>query len=258
MAERDDLDRLPSIAASPDDDPTRRDARRDIRPSVARAASAPISPERAAAPVPIAIIVVLALIIIGGLGFAYVQTQQLKLANAQLTNAAERIKRLEEELNITGSTLSETSTAATQKISAQEAETRKLSDSSTRNRNAINETRRALGKTDTALGAVAGRAAALEALSAQHGKELEQQRALVARANESIRNLTAANRELVDKVNATDQSARALRASLERRMRENEEAIVAVDKFRQQVNRSMSALTTDVAALRAAAAPKGG
>ena len=258
MAERDDLDRLPSIAASPDDDPIRREIRRDTGPSAARTTSAPSAADRVGSSVPIPIIVVLALIISGGLSFAYVQTQQLKLANAQLTNSAERIKRLEEELNITGSTLSETSTAATQKISAQEAETKKLWDSSGRNRNAINETRRALGKTDSALGAVTGRSAALEALTSQQAKELEQQRALIARANEGIRTLVAANRELVDRLNATDQSARALRATLERRMRDNEEAIVAVDKFRQQINRSVSALSSDVAALRAAAVPKSG
>ena len=41
-------------------------------------------------------------------------------------------------------------------------------------------------------------------------------------------------------------------------MRDNEEAIVAVDKFRQQINRSVSALSSDVAALRAAAVPKNG
>ena len=77
---------------------------------------------------------------------------------------------------------------------------------------------------------------------------------MLARANESIRGLAASNRELIDKVNAADQTARALRASLERRVRENEEAVAAIDKFRQQLNRTISNLQGEVAALKAAQA----
>jgi DNA repair exonuclease SbcCD ATPase subunit len=260
MAERDDMDRLPSISASPDDGPDHRDARREARRDGNRE-QAP-APARAAAPAaartgpafPIPLIVVLGLIVAGGGWFGYVQHQQLTLAEAELSNSAARIKRLEEELNITGSTLSETSSATEEKISAQASETKKLQDSTDRNRNAINETRRALGRTDQALKATADRATALEALTAQQAKELEQQRALLARANESIRGLAASNRELVDKVNAADQTARALRASLERRVRENEEAVAAIDKFRQQLNRTISNLQGEVAALKAAQA----
>lgn len=259
MAERDELDRLPSIAASPDDGPERREGRREARresapPPARAAATAAPGAARAASAFPIPLIVVLGLIVCAGSWFAYVQHEQLTMAEAELANSAARIKRLEEELNITGSTLSETSSATEEKISAQASETKKLQDSSDRNRNAINETRRALGRTDSALKAATDRATALEALTAQQGKELEQQRALLARANESIRGLTAANRELVDKVNAADQNARSLRASLERRVRENEEAVAAIDKFRQQLNRTISNLQGEVAALKAAAA----
>ena len=267
MAERDDDDRLPSIAASPDDDPERREARREARrdaaPAPARAAPAAAhaagnaARERNGPAFPIPLIVVLGLIVIGGGWFGYVQHQQLTMAEAELSNSAARIKRLETELNITGSTLSETSSATEEKISAQASETKRLQDNTDRNRNAINDTRKALGRTDQVLKATSDRAAALEALAAQQGKELEQQRALLARANESIRSLAASNRDLIDKVNAADQTARALRASLERRVRENEEAIAAVDKFRQQVNRSIGNLSSEVAALKAAAANGG-
>ncbi len=43
-------------------------------------------------------------------------------------------------------------------------------------------------------------------------------------------------------------------ASLERRVRENEEAVAAIDKFRQQLDRTISNLQGEVAALKAAQA----
>lgn len=258
MAERKNLDAdAAPIIASPDDPVSggRRDTRgaaptpaprREPRSTTAGAAAGPS----------IGIIVILGLIIVGGGAFGYVLHKQLQLADSQLVSASDRIRKLEEQLNVTGSTLNETSEKAAERIKSGETNMSKLGDSLNRTRTATEENRRFIGRLDAALKIVNDGVHALDATTIAQGKSLAQHQAWLTKAGESLRDVTSTNRELQDKINAAEQSVRAVRVGIERRVAENEQAIAAIDAYRKQTNRTLSALSADIAALKGAKSDK--
>ena len=52
----------------------------------------------------------------------------------------------------------------------------------------------------------------------------------------SIQQLASTQRDIVDKVNSASQSVASLNAGLANRVRENEQAVAAIDAYRVQVN----------------------
>ena len=204
----------------------------------------------------IGVIVILGLIIVGGGAFDYVLHKQLQLADSQLVAATDRIRKLEEQLNVTGSTLNETSEKAAERIKSGETTMSKLGDSLNRTRAANDENRRFIGRLDAALKTLNDGVRALDATTVAQGKSLAQHQAWLTKAGESLRDVTSTNRELQDKINAAEQSVRAVRVGIERRVVENEQAIAAIDTYRKQTNRTLSALSADVAALKGAKSDK--
>lgn len=248
-----DTDGLPGISARPDDPvgAPRRDARRPVErvnPAVQREPRSAKAPQGSGPG--LGVIVILGLIVIIGGGLGYVLNQQLQLANAQVVAASERIRKLEEQLNVTGSTLSETSEKAAERISSGENTMGKLGDTLNRTRTIADENRRLIGRLDASLKALSDGVKALDALAAVQGKSLAQQQTVLARVADNLRDVTGTNRDLQDKINAAEQSVRAVRAGVERRVAANEQAISAIDAYRKQTNRTLTTLAADIAALK--------
>ena len=247
-----DTDGLPSIVASPDEPVG--DQRRDTRRTGAPEPAARREPRAAAAAVGagpgIGTIVILGLIIIVGGALGYVLKQQLQLANTQLFAATDRIRKLEDQLNVTGSTLNETSEKAAERIRSGETAMSRLADSLNRTRATTDEHRRMLVRVDGVLKALTDNVNGLNATAAAQTKSLAQHQALLAKTADNLRDVTSTNRELQDKINAAEQNVRAVRAGVERRVAENEQAISAIDAFRKQTNRTLTTLSADVAALK--------
>ena len=252
-----DTDGLPSIVASPDDPVggQRREARRAIPETVPRGDGRPATSPASSGP-GIGIIVILGLIIVGGGGLGYVLAQQLQLANTQLAAATDRIRKLEAQLSVTGSTLNETSEKAAERIRSGENAMSKLADNLNRTRTVTDENRRLIVRVDAALKALTQGVQGIDATVAAQGKSLAQHQALLARAGENLREVTTTNRELQDKINAAEQSVRAVRVGVERRVTANEQAISAIDAYRKQTNRTLAGLVADVAAMKGGKAEK--
>ena len=252
MAERKntDPDGL-SIVASPDDPVSGRgrDSRGTAPAPAARRDPRATKESKASGP-GIGIIVILGLIIIGGGAFGYVLKQQLQLATTQLASATDRIRRLEEQLNVTGSTLNETSEKAAERIKSGETAMSKLGDNLNRTRAATEENRRLIGRVDAALRALSESVKALDGTTVAQGKSLAQHQTWLTKAGENLRDVASTNRELQDKINAAEQNVRAVRVGVERRVTENEQAIAAFDTFRKQVNRTLTNLSGEIATLK--------
>ena len=126
----------------------------------------------------------------------------------------------------------------------------KLGDTLNRTRTIADENRRLIGRLDASLKALSDGVKALDALAAVQGKSLAQQQTVLARVADNLRDVTGTNRDLQDKINAAEQSVRAVRAGVERRVAANEQAISAIDAYRKQTNRTLTTLAADIAALK--------
>ena len=74
-------------------------------------------------------------------------------------------------------------------------------------------------------------------------------KALKTRSNE----LLARQRSITDQLNATTQTAKALEATLAQRVKENEEAITAIDGSRRDMVRRLTTLSDRLTALEGSA-----
>ena len=81
-------------------------------------------------------------------------------------------------------------------------------------------------------------------VSRHEGSFTEQQKVLdeLNTLQNNVEQLVNQQRDLVDKVNVTSLTTSGLRSSLETRVRENEEAIVAIDAYRREVNARLAEL----------------
>lgn len=207
---------------------------------------------------PLALIIVLALTIVGGGAMGYVLSEQLGTAQAELVTATERIRRLEEELNITGSTMSESDAKAQEQIEFWETETRKLWDMTKGNRSKIDDTAKDVDAVERSLRTLRTAADNMQASVTRLEKGLATTQALTTQVNDvsgALQDVTRNHRELTDRVNAVDQSSRALKASIDKRIGEQEQAVAAFDSFRRQMNSRINTMANDIAALKGTPAP---
>lgn len=189
------------------------------------------------------------LLVIGLAGagwFIFAQQEQLQRTTAALSSAEQRIARLEDRLRLTDETLSEADADTSKQLSFWESEIRKLWDiGNKRNRGWIEANRDSLGKVaanlDSAEADLAGLKSAVARLDASVGRQQEVADRVMA-LDTSLQRLVRQQRDLVDKVNAASQIAAGLKAGLEARVRENEQAIGAFDAQRAQLSADIRAL----------------
>ena len=223
-----------TIAADPDD------ARRAPRRSRTRARSGGT---------PVLVNGVLALLIVGLVAAAwFILTQQEQLeANQQtLTQAGSRLHALEQRLRLTDETLSESDADTSERIAFWDSEIRKLwAIGNKRNRDWI-ETNRAnvtkltasVRSAQTELNTIKSTVARLDSSVKAHQEIADHVSAL----DMNMQRLVRDQRDLVDKANAASQMAASLKAALEPRVGDNEEAIAAIDAHRTRLNNDIAEL----------------
>ena len=193
-----------------------------------------------------AIITVLGIGLLAAGWFTFAQQEQLTATEAMLASAEARILRLEDRLRLTDETLSEAGADTNKQLSFWESEIRKVWDiANKRNRGWIETNRENVKKLDTSLDGAEAQlrdlSSAVARLDTAVGNQQEvADRVMAAEAN--LQRLVRQQRDLVDKVNAASQIAASLKASLEARVRENEQAIQAFDAQRAQLNADIRAL----------------
>jgi len=249
MNDRDELGELPSIAPARDDIATRRATPR--RADSGRSGGGGVPPFFS---------LLLAVLVLGlSVSGYFLATQQQALSEAQAARAqAEaRLARIEDQLSLTGQALSETENETQSQINFWESEIRKLWDvSNKRNREWIEANQAALKSLKNSVEAQGATVKSVAAQASDLRKALEAQaqliddvKALKTRSNE----LLALQRSLTDQLIATTQTAKALEASLATRVKDNEEAITAIDGSRRDIVRRLTTLSDRLSALEGTA-----
>ena len=185
------------------------------------------------------------------------QQQALAEAEAARAQAEARLARIEDQLSLTGQALSETENETQSQINFWESEIRKLWDvTNKRNRAWIEENQAAVKRLKSDLESqgstvksVAAQASDLKRALAAQAELVTDVKALKTRSNE----LLARQRSITDQLNATTQTAKALEATLAQRVKENEEAITAIDGSRRDMVRRLTTLSDRLTALEGGA-----
>ncbi len=220
-----------SIAANPED------ANRVPRRTRARQAR---SRSGSASVVVNTLLVLLAVAVAGAGWFIFTQQEQLQKSQSQLADAASRIQALEERLRMTDEWLTESDADTDEQLTFWKSEIRKLWDvSNKRNRGWIETNRANIGKLTTSMGNAQRDVKSLQGTVTQLDATAKRNQDLADRVTAmdmQMRRIVSQQRDLVDKANSASQAASSLKATLERRVRDNEEAIVAIDAHRTRLN----------------------
>ena len=219
--------RTPALAADPG-----RAARRSRR-----------SPSGGGAAVANGLVVVALIGLAAGGWFVFEQHERLLDSRKDLSNAQTRIAALEDRLRLTDETLTEAGADTNEQLTFWETEIRKVWDiANKRNRGWIEANRDNVGKLTANLGRVEGTLNELQGAATRLEAAIGQQQEVADRVTAvdmQLQRLVQQQRDLVDKVNAASQIANSLKAGLERRVGENEEAIAAFDAQRRELQAAM-------------------
>lgn len=163
----------------------------------------------------------------------------------ELEKARARITRLEERVQITDEAVTETGASASEQINLWESEIRRLEQQRKRNKSAIEENQAAFERGAKTVSAIETSIRGLKAQVSRHEGSFSQQQEVIDQLNtlqENVEQLFNQQRDLVDKVNVTSMTTSGLRSNLETRVKENEEAITAIDAHRREVNARLADL----------------
>ena len=146
------------------------------------------------------------------------QQQQLAAEQARLSDASKRIEKLEQRLMATDSALTQEGEDTQQAIGFWESEIRKLwAVSNERNKKWIEDNRSGVAKISKTLNGIESANRDLKAAVERHESAFEQQQTLVDQLTSlelQMQQLVRGQRDLVDKVNAANQSVASIKASL--------------------------------------------
>jgi len=193
--------------------------------------------------------ITLAVLLVGLLAagwFILNQKQLLDHQNTMLVEADARIKVLEDRLRMTDETLSETGDQTNEKMSFWESETRKIwalvKDKLERQLNQTMANVGTLQKTDAAIEArLREQGVQVDKLEQGLGR-IQQLTDQLASMELQFQQVVDSQRDLVEKFNTQQKGLGTMRDDLNRRMRENEEAITAIDAFRAQISNRLNTL----------------
>ena len=202
-------------------------------------------------------------VLVGGLvaaGWFIANQQQALIAEqARLTDANNRLQRLEQRLSATDTALSQGGEDTQEQLSLWESEIRKLwAVANERNKGWIKDNQKAVKGLDKSVTGLQSTARDLKAATARHEEAFSQQTALIDQLTSieiQLQQLVRAQQDLVDKVNTTSQSVAKLRANLDTQVEENTEAIAAIDAYRIATNSRFRDLEQRLDDLRRALSP---
>ncbi|MEX2489397.1 MAG: hypothetical protein WD356_07715 [Pseudomonadales bacterium] len=212
------------------------------------------------------VIVVMAIMMAVG-GYALYQVQQrLEESNVLLTKGQENVRMLEERLQATGTDVSKTLSTVQGRLDTNENEIRKLWDvSNKRNKQWIRDNEEAVANLKSTQSNVSGRVNDLQGNISK----------IVSRFNELANEMTTVRDDLLDSNEEMSTRISMLQGqvedqavqveshnrsvnSLNQQVKRNEEAIEAIDRYRQQVNQRLRELQAQVQSGNSGASSGGG
>ena len=145
---------------------------------------------------------------------------------------------------MTDETLIDSEKDTEEQIGFWESEIRKLwAVANDRNKKWIDDNRTGIAELKKSLAGIEASNRDLGSAVGRHEAAFKQQQAIIDQLTSmeiSIQQLANTQRSIVDKVNAASQNVASLNAGLANRVRENEEAVTAIDAYRVQVNTRLS------------------
>ncbi|MFU8816703.1 MAG: hypothetical protein ACNA7W_15250 [Pseudomonadales bacterium] len=241
-----------SISASPEDGSGRRRA-----PAGARRRS---GAESTGSSRSIGFSIVLAVLIAGLMvsgWFIVEQHQRLETERNELAAARLRLDALEDRLRTTDEALTETGATTSEQINFWESEIRKLwAVSNDRNRKWIEDNQQAIEGVRKSIGALETSTRDVRGILGRHESAFAAQQQLVDRLTGievQLQRVERSHRDLVDGVNAAQQSVASLQSGLANRVKENEQAVAAIDAYRLQLNSRLADLERRLNSLGGAA-----
>ena len=168
------------------------------------------------------------------------QHQLLGKEQRALAEAGERIAALENRLGATETAMTGSGYDTQAQIGLWEDEIRKLwVIGNERNKKWIKDNERALGKQGKIIQTLETGNRDLKAAVGRHETAFAQQQAIIDQLTGvelQLESLIKAQRDLVDKVNASRQTVASLQGGLVNRVKDNEQAVAAIDAYRLQLN----------------------
>ncbi len=248
---QDDLDPIPSMSATRDDDPVSQGrARQGASPRGNGGSRRPEPRSGGGAGLFARLCIALALGIAGvACAWAWQLQEQLKQGEHEMARYEKRVKDLEDLLSDTDETVNQSSAAMGAQLRMLDSEVRKLWDA----RKVSNNTLAQVEKTSKAN---AGQLATQSKASKEHGASLKTLSSDVATFKQEIGDMerlarAAANRQaeierLADSVNRFNLEL----SKMDKRVASNEEWVQSINAFRGQVNAALTRLQSSVTALQ--------
>jgi hypothetical protein len=174
------------------------------------------------------------------------QHQLLNDSERTLASAEDRLVVLEDRLRVTDEAMTESGQDTQQKIGFWETEIRKLwAISNERNRKWIKDNETGLGKVGKSVDALQVSNRNLASAVGRHDTAFAQQSSIIDQLTSvelQLQQIVSAQRDLVDKVNVSQQTVAGLQSGLSNRVKDNEQAVAAIDAYRLQLNTRLAAL----------------
>jgi chromosome segregation ATPase len=174
-----------------------------------------------------------------------------------LEDAKGRIAVLEDRLRVTDEALTETGQTTNEQINFWESEIRKLwGVTNDRNKKWIKENEATLAKLSKSLTALELADKEVKGTLGRHESAFAQQQSMIDQLTSieiQMQQVLRSQRDLVDKVNSAQQSVAGLQSGLTNRVRENEQAVAAIDAYRQQLNSRLADIERKLSNLAASA-----
>jgi DNA repair exonuclease SbcCD ATPase subunit len=200
-------------------------------------------------------------ILIGGLvvagWFIAEQYQQLQAESDALADAQSRLRVLEDRLRVTDEALTERGQATSEQINFWESEIRKLwAVTNDRNKKWIEENQQAIVALNKSLTGLQATSRETQSTLGRHESAFARQQEVVDELNNiqmQLQQVSRSQRDLVDRVNAAQQTVAQLQSGLANRVKENEQAIAAIDAYRLQLNSRLADIERRIANLAGSA-----
>lgn len=174
------------------------------------------------------------------------QHQLLVEGQQALALTEDRLAVLEDRLRVTDEALTVSGQDTQEKIGFWESEIRKLwAITNERNRKWIKDNEANLRKVRKSVDVLQVTSRDLSSSVGRYDKAFSQQSMIIdqlASVDLQLQGMVNAQRDLVDKVNASQQTVAGLRSGLANRVEDNEQAVAAIDAYRLQLNTRIAAI----------------
>jgi chromosome segregation ATPase len=189
--------------------------------------------------------------------FILEQHQRLEAEGEALASARARLDALEDRLRTTDEALTETGATTSEQINFWESEIRKIwAVVNDRNKKWIEENRASIEGLRTSLATLETSTREFQGTLGRHEAAFARQQQVVDQLTNievQIQQLVRSQRDVVDRVNAAQQSVASLQSGLANRVKETEQAVSAIDAYRLQLNSRLADLERRVNSMGGAA-----